>query len=176
MCRWLLTLLIVPLVVGCGASMRPIPDDVEPAPQHLVAAPVMDAGAPDSAHATAATPDSPANDRAACTDGQHRPLRTRRIAPDRWLVTRAVVERVLRNDGARFTPRPGGLVIEDAGTGCVAALGFESGDVLRSVNGQDVDTQSLTSIYQSVLKDGSAVVRFDRRGRSYTVVYEVSNE
>lgn len=155
--------------------MRPIPDDVEPAPRHLVAA-TVDAGVRVTTSASASSPDAPHDEPIACTDAQHRPLRIRRIAADRWVVPKEVVDRVLRNDGAHITPRPAGLMVEDAGTGCVAALGFETGDLVRSINGQDADVQALTAIYQSVIKDGSAVVRFERRGRAYTVVYEVSTE
>lgn len=163
--------------------MRPIPDDVEPVPQHTVAATrtVLDAGVSRVDGAARAPEVAQGERHPECVEGR-RPLRIHQVAPDCWSVARGVLERLMRTDSARLTPQldanghTTGLLVEDVGEACLAALGFETGDVIHTVNGQDLDRMAFSNIYQSITKAGNAVVRFDRRGRAHTVVYEVSGE
>jgi type II secretory pathway component PulC len=92
------------------------------------------------------------------------------------------MDAVMRNDSARLDPQVDatghttGLVVEDVGTTCLAALGFQNGDVLQTINGQAIDRANYATIYQSVYKAKNAVVRFERGGVARTVVYEIAGE
>jgi hypothetical protein len=167
---------------ACGASMRPIPDDVEPAPRFLLVAAIHDAAVSIESEAGTRAGELPhVETTAQCVDSRHRAVHARQLAPDRWTVGRGIIE-LLRNDKAHVETQIDasghvtGLLIEDVADGCFAELGFKTGDVLRTVNGQELDWSSYSMVYRSILKDGSAVVRFDRGGRPQTVVYEVRNE
>ncbi len=166
--------------------MRPIPDDVEPVPRAARAEALADGGSValleggphfvELAHV-----DHPA----ACADARHHVLRVAQIANDRWVIARGVIDLVRSEKKTQLAPQidPAsghitGLTIEDIGDdSCLGALGFRNGDLLRTVNGHDlVDWSTYSAIYQSIVKDGNAVVRFDRGGRAMTVLYEVRSE
>ena len=173
------------LVGACGAGMRPIPDDVEPVPKSTAPGATLAAAAPlPSAADGGSRTDAPhaASKAPPCADGRGRALEVRRIAPDHWLIASGVID-VIRSERkavlVQETDAAGKIVgfsIQDIGDGsCLGALGFATGDVLRSVNSHALDTDGISSIpiYQSIMKNGAAVVRFDRGGRANTVVYEV---
>jgi hypothetical protein len=163
--------------------MRPIPDDVEPAPHFVRSEVLVDGGvllaaSDGGSHVVAlAHEEHPV----ACQDARHKPLRVRQIASDRWSVARGVIDAV-RSDKAHLSPQldanghTTGLVIDDVSDGCFAALGFQTGDVIHTINGQELDWSSYSLIYRSIMKDGNAVVRFDRHARALTAVYEVTAE
>ncbi len=166
--------------------MRPIPDDVQPVPQQARGTPLADGGAIALIEAGARFVDLPHTDRpAACMDARHHILRVQQIAGDRWVIGRGVIDLLRSERKAQMSQqidaasgRVIGLSIEDIGDGsCLGAIGFRSGDLLRTLNGRDlVDWSSYGTIYQSIMKDGNAVVRFDRAGHTMTVLYEVRNE
>src|SRR5512140_2858696 len=86
------TLATVALFLGsaCSASMRPIPDDVQPVPRSsLESAKLADAGNVALADAAPRFVELPKTDRLpACADARHRTLRIRQVAPDRWIIAR----------------------------------------------------------------------------------------
>jgi type II secretory pathway component PulC len=165
--------------------MKPIPDDVEPVPRFVRDARLVDGGAThglaDAAAHTAAF-EQEGGRGPECVDRSHHPLRVRQWAADRWSVPRGVLDAV-RTDKAQLAPQLDasghviGLLIEEIGDGCLAVLGFHNGDLIRNVNGQELtDASAYYAIYRTIMKDGSAVVRFDRGGRSQAVVFELRNE
>jgi hypothetical protein len=166
--------------------MRPIPDDVEPVPQQARGTTLADGGGIALADAGARFVELQHTDRpAACMDARHHVLRVQQIASDRWVIGRGVVDLVRTERKAQMsqqidavTGHVVGLSVDDIGDGsCLGAMGFRTGDVLRTLNGRDlVDWSSYGVIYQSIMKDGNAVVRFDRAGHTLTVLYEVRNE
>ena len=167
--------------------MRPIPDDVEPAPRALAGAVLADAGAlarMDSGARWVATPHEPSKP-APCSDTRHRALTVRRVAPDEWIIGSGVLDVVRSERKAILVPqvdpagRVVGLSIRDAGDdSCLGALGFEDGDLIQSINSfaLEGDWSSFPTISASITKNGKAVVRFERGGRPMTVVYEVQGE
>ena len=162
--------------------MRPIPDDVQPVPKTAREASKMDAGASVVSEGGAHAAETAHNDPQGCQDSRHHPLHVRQSAPDRWTVARAVMD-VVRTDKARVSPQLDasghivGLLVDEIVEGsCLGALGFQTGDLIRTVNGQELgDWSNYSLIYRSIMKDGSAVVRFDRRGHPQTVLYEINN-
>jgi hypothetical protein len=167
--------------------MRPIPDEAEPVPRSLgssaALAPADTVASPDAGtRALAASHDSRPPP---CADSRGRPLDVRQIAPDHWVVARGVID-VIRSERkvvlARQVSASGalvGLAIRDIGKdSCLGFVGFEDGDLLRSINGRPAGDGGFISseIYASIVKNGAAVVRFDRGGRPSTVVYEVQGE
>ena len=171
-------------LVACSASMRPIPDDVQPVPHREEASKLADAGSVAEGDAAPRFVELPHNDRpAACSDARHKTLRVHQTAADRWVIARQVVD-VLRSERkaqlSQQIDQNGAIVgasIEDIGDGsCLGALGFRNGDLLRSINGQSLDWSSWALVYQSITKNGSAVVRFERSGKTLTWLYEVRNE
>ena len=67
-----------------------------------------------------------------------------------------------------------GLYVQDIGQSCLAAIGFREGDLIRTINGVvPIDWTVYSAVYQSIIKDGNAVVRFERGGRAMSVLYEV---
>ena len=171
-------------MAACGASMRPIPDDVEPVPKTASRAVLADAG-PLAAEGDAAVrlaEGAHTAKPAPCADSRGRPLGVRQLGPDRWIIASGVVDVIRRERKAIVSPqidaqgRITGLAIVEVGTGsCLGAIGFVDGDVLRSINSQPMDADGLSSdtMYQSIQKSGAAVVRFERGGRAMTVLYEV---
>ncbi len=165
--------------------MRPIPDDVQPVPRSSVeASKLADAGAVALTDAAPRFVELPHTDRpAACADARHRMLRVHQVAPDRWIIGRDVLG-VLRTERkaqvSQQIDQNGvivGMSIEDIGEGsCLGALGFRTGDLVRSINGQVLDWSAWPTLYQSITKNTSAVVRLDRGGKSLTVLYEVKDE
>lgn len=167
--------------------MRPIPDDALPAPRETASATLADAGSfareGGGAARLAELPHS--SKPPACADTRHRPLTVRHVAPDRWIIASGVLDVVRSERKAIVVPRVDsagrvlGLTIEDVGDGsCLGALGFESGDLVRSVNSFPMlgDWSNFALVSASITKNGEAVVRFDRGGRPMTVVYEVESE
>jgi hypothetical protein len=163
-----------------------MPDDVQPVPRAIASShsALTDAGgmATVTDGATGRATELAHVDRPPeCTDNRHHTVRVRQIAADRWVIARGVLD-TLRNDKAQLTPqvdaagRVTGLLVEDIGSGCLAALGFRTGDLIHSVNGQSLDWATYYLVYRAVYKDGSAVVRFERGGRALTVVYELGPE
>lgn len=162
--------------------MRPIPDDVQPVPKTaplgalvVPAAPAGDAGARVAEGPRGQKPPP-------CADARGRALEVRRIAPDRWLIASGVLDVVRNERKVVLSPRTDaagrlvGFTVQDLGDrSCFGALGFATGDVLRSVNSLPLDADGLESaaLYQSIIKNGAAVVRFDRGGQPTTVVYEI---
>lgn len=165
--------------------MRPIPDDVQPVPRSsLEASKLADAGAVAQTDAAPRFVELPHTDRpAACADARHKALRVHQVASDRWLIAREVLG-VLRTERkaqvSQQLDQNGtivGMSIEDIGEGsCLGALGFRTGDLVRTINGQALDWAAWPTLYQSITKNGSAVVRLDRGGKSLTVLYEVKDE
>jgi len=165
--------------------MRPIPDDVEPVPASArTSAKVADAGPMAQADASARFVELPHTDRpGACADARHRLARVHQVASDRWVIAREVLG-MLRNERkaqvSQQLDQNGaivGLSIEDVGEGsCLAAIGFQTGDLIRTVNGQTLEWSMWSSLYQSIQKNGSAVVRLDRGGKTLTVLYEVKDD
>lgn len=177
-------------IVACGASMRPIPDDVEPVPKTSQlgsksgAMPSADAGrtialADAASHTLAHNGD---NALVGCLDNRHRPLRVQRVASDSWVIARGVLDALRNERKAQFSPmfdqagNVSGATLDSVSESCLAVLGFQAGDVLRSINGVAADWNQWGPIYQSIIKDGNAVVRFERAGHALTVVYEIRNE
>jgi hypothetical protein len=174
------------LVAACGASMRPIPDDVQPVPSApLEVSALADAGGAAAADAAplfaqaARAPKAPV-----CADSHGRPVAVKRVAADRWIVGGSVID-VLRGERkAIVTPRLDasgavvGWTLRDVGVSCLAALGFQNGDLVRSVDSYALapDGSTIDPIRHAIGKSGEAVVRFDRAGRAMTVVYEVRAE
>jgi len=163
--------------------MRPIPDDVQPVPTRDQSARLADAGAIEG-EAGPKFVELPHNDKpAACSDSRHKSLQVRKIATDRWVIARQVVD-VLRSERKAQLSQQidqngaiAGVSIEDVGdSSCLEAIGFHNGDLLRSINGLALDWSSWSVVYQSIMKNGSAVVRFERGGKQVTWLYEVRNE
>ncbi len=163
--------------------MRPIPDDVEPVPKTSMQGKALgdggmialggDAGARfvDLQHG---------DSHPACLDSRHHALRVQQVAPDRWHVARAVMDILRTEKKAQLTQQIDqtgaitGVAIEDVGEGsCLATIGFRNGDFIRSVNGHTMDWATWSVVYQSIAKDGNAVVRFERGGHAQTVLYEI---
>lgn len=175
--------LFLSFLVACGASMRPIPDDVEPVPRTSSRTTLADAGPlADTDAAIRVTELSHTAKPAPCSDSRGRPLVLRRVSADRWLLALGVIDVIRGERKAVLTQqldtagRIVGLAIQDIGNNsCLGALGFQNGDVLKSINSNAIDVDGLTSptIYQSIVKNGAAVVRFERGGHETTVVYEV---
>lgn len=173
------------LSFACSASMRPIPDDVEPVPQTAVgsAHKLADAGmialADAAPHVTLAVHDQESN---ACMDPRHHALRARQLGSDRWVISRAILDVVRNERKAQImeqTDQLGnitGATLENVSDSCLAVIGFQNGDFVRSINGYAADWTTWAQTYQSIVKDGNAVVRFDRGGHALTVVYEIRNE
>ncbi len=164
--------------------MRPIPDDVQPVPKRDQSARLADAGALTDIDGGPRFVELPHNDKPlACSDARHKSLHVHQVAPDRWSIARQVVD-VLRSERkaqlSQQIDQNGAIVgvsIEDVGDGsCLAAIGFRNGDLLRSINGQGLDWASWSVMYQSIMKNGSAVVRFERGGKQITWLYEVRTE
>ena len=172
-------------LIACSASMRPIPDDVQPVPTRNEASKSLaDAGMIAEGDAASRFVELPKNEKAAaCSDARHKSLRIHQVAGDRWMIARQVVD-VLRSERkaqvSQQIDQNGAIVgvsIEDVGEGsCLEAVGFRSGDLLRSVNGQALDWASWNVVYQSIMKNGSAVVRFDRGGKTLTWLYEMRTD
>jgi hypothetical protein len=172
-------------LVGCGATTRPIPDDVGPLPARATAqiAGPKDAGAStDAARATLATHES--RQPAGCVDAQHHPLRIRQVGVDRFIAPKQVLTIVQSEHktttSAQVDPVTGvqaGYNIVDIGEGsCLEALGLRTGDLVRSINGRDlVDWSSVVLSMQQTQRDNRAVVRIERGGQSMTIVYELTN-
>jgi len=173
-------------LVACGASMRPIPDEVEPVPRTASSTELADAGPLARADAgqryvaTEHTSQPPP-----CSDTRHHPLEVRRIAPDEWIIASGVLDVVRSEEKATVSPqvdsagRVTGVAIADVGeNSCLAALGFQDGDVIKSVNdyGLTGDWSMFPVINASIGKNGSALVRFERSGRPMAVRFEVRNE
>ena len=163
--------------------MRPIPDDVQPVPKRDESARLADAGAVDIDGGPKFV-ELPHNDKpAACSDSRHKSLLVRKVAADRWVIARQVVD-VLRSERKAQLSQQidqngaiAGVSIEDVGdSSCLEAIGFRNGDLLRSINGQGLDWASWSVMYQSIMKNMSAVVRFERGGKQLTWLYEVRNE
>ena len=179
---------VAALIVGCSATARPIPDELAPLPigsigSNVQIASVADAGGPaDAGHsASGARADAPP---AGCVDAQKRPLRVRHAGSDRYLVPRGVMEVVRSERKSTMTkqmdPTTGqqiGYSIVDVGDGsCLQALGFRNGDLVRSLIGHDLtDWEAIRQAFASIAKDGAAVVKLERGGKSMTVVYELQN-
>lgn len=175
-------------LLACGASMRPIPDDVEPVPTERTSARLADAGGIAIAIADAggryvatAHPSRPI----ACADTRHRPLAVRQVAPDRWIIASGVVDVVRSERKVIVTPqvdsagRVLGLAIQDIGAdSCLGALGFRDGDLVRSINSFPLegDWSTFPAISASISKNGAAVIRFVRDGQARTWLYEVKTE
>jgi len=127
--------------------MRPIPDDVEPVPQFARDLGDSDAGFrvafSDEAGVHAAPGASAHASGPECVDTRHRPLYVRKWAVDRWSVGRAVMD-AMRYDKARLSPQLDAsghvvaLLVDEIGTGCLAVLGFQTGDMIRTINGQEL--------------------------------------
>ncbi len=166
--------------------MRPIPDDVEPVPQtSLVAAKTLaDGGVMASLATDAAAPHTHAHgdEPRACYDPRHRMLRAQQIAPDRWVIARGVLDALRNERKVQFSQQIDqlgnvtGMSLENVDDSCAQVIGFRAGDFVRSVNGIVADASLWGNIYQAVLKDSSAVIRFDRGGHAVTWLYEVRNE
>ncbi len=165
--------------------MRPIPDDVQPVPRSSVeSAKLADAGSVALVDAGPRFVELPKTDRPpACADARHRMLRVHQVAPDRWIIARDVLGALRNERKAQVSQQIDqngaivGMSIEDAGDGsCLAALGFRTGDLVRTVNGQTLDWGAWPMLYTSINKNGSAVVHLDRGGKSVTVLYEVKDE
>jgi len=176
------------LIVACGATTRPIPDDLAPLPIGSVGSAVQLAEARDAGEiaeagraASIAHADAPPS---GCVDAQKRSLRVRQAGADRYLVPRAVMD-VVRNERKstmtkQMDPTTGqqiGYSIVDVGDGsCLQALGFRNGDLVRTLNGHDLtDWEAIRQAFASIAKDGVAVVKLERGGRPLTVVYEIQN-
>ena len=164
--------------------MKPIPDDVEPVPSNTVQVVALaDAGSFARADAAVTFAELPhASKPPACADSRHRPLEVRRLSADEWIVASGVLEVVRSERKAILSPRVDasgkviGLEVRDIGEGsCLGSLGFQNGDVIRSINSYvlGADWSAYAAIMGSINKSGEAVVRFDRSGRPMTVVYEV---
>ena len=165
--------------------MRPIPDDVQPVPRSSIeAAKLADAGPVAQTDAAPRFVELPHTDRpAACADARHKMLRVHQVAPDRWIIARDVLGILRTERKAQVSQQIDqngvivGMSIEDVGAGsCLEALGFRTGDLVRSIYGQALDWSAWPTLYQSITKDSSAVVRLDRGGRTLTVLYEVKDE
>jgi hypothetical protein len=166
--------------------MRPIPDDVQAVPEQAKRpSSLADAGAVALADAGLRPGELPHSDHlAACMDSRHHVLRVQQIATDRWIIGRGVLALLRSENKAQVSPQIDaatghvtGLAIEDIGeASCLGALGFRTGDVLRTVNGHEIDWAAYTLIYQSIMKDGTGVVRFERGGHALTVLYEVRDD
>ncbi|HEY1959791.1 MAG TPA: hypothetical protein VGH28_29480 [Polyangiaceae bacterium] len=167
--------------------MRPIPDDVEPVPRTATATALPDAGlrlqrTDAGSHWVAGSHTSQPEP---CSDTKHRPLEARRIAPDEWIIASGVMDVIRSEEKATVAPqidatgRTTGLVIEDVGeNSCLGALGFQDGDVLRTINDVALaaDWSTFPVITASVNKNGSALVRFERNGHPAAVLFEVRTE
>lgn len=168
---------------ACGASMKPIPDDVDPVPQsamgakHLGDAAVV-ALADAAPHVALGEHEAPV----ACVDNRHRALRVQKLSADRWAISRGVIDAVRNERKAQISPVTDqlgnviGASLESITDSCLAVLGFMPGDLIKSINGYIADWNEWARTYQSIIKDGTAVVRFDRDGKAMTVLYEVRNE
>lgn len=176
------------LIMGCSATARPIPDELAPLPigsigSNVQIASVVDAGeSADAGHAASlAHADAPLS---GCVDAQKRPLRVRQAGADRYVVPRAVMDVVRSERKSTMTKQMDqttgqqiGYSIVDVGDGsCLQALGFRSGDLVRTLNGHDLtDWEAIRQAFTSIAKDGAAVVKLERGGKSMTVVYELQN-
>ncbi len=164
--------------------MRPIPDDVEPVPASAhESAKLADGGAVAQADASRFVELSHTDKAPACSDSRHRVLRVHQVAADRWIIARDVLG-VLRSERkaqvSQQLDQNGAIVgmsVEDVGEdSCLGAIGFRTGDLVRTVNGLSLDYAAWSNVYQSIQKNGSAVVRLDRGGRTLTVLYEVRDD
>jgi len=165
--------------------MKPIPDDVEPVPQSsIVEAKRLADGGAIALLADAAAPHTLPHGEAplACYDVRHRIVRVKQIAPDRWVIARGVLDALRNERKVQFSPQIDqlgniiGLTLDNVDGSCAQVLGFQAGDFLRSVNAFVADLNFWGNIYQSVMKDGAAVIRFERGGHPMTWLYEVRNE
>jgi hypothetical protein len=165
--------------------MRAIPDDVEPVPPLALQNTLADGGTVALDDAGQRLGELPhAEHPSGCVDTRHHVTRVRQIASDRFSVARSVIDLLWNEHKTQLSPqidpvtgRVLGLTVDDVGDdSCLRAIGFHTGDFLRTVNGYELDLTAFPALKQSVLKDGSAVVRFDRNGHTMTVFYEVRNE
>jgi hypothetical protein len=165
--------------------MRPIPDDVQPVPPARIASSnLADGGSIEKGDGGSRFVELPHGDKAAtCADARHKNLRVHQVASDRWIIARQVVDVIRTDRKAQLSQQIdqngaiAGVVIEDIGeAACLEALGFRNGDLIRSVNAQPMDWSLWSAVYQSITKDGTAVVRLDRGGKSLTWLYEVRND
>ncbi len=170
-------------MASCGASMKPIPDDVEPVPQSAMGAKhLSDAGVLALADAAAHVAQNAHEAPFECVDNRHRALRVQKLGADRWAISRGVIDALRNERKAQISPVTDqlgnviGASLENVADSCIAVLGFQNGDLVRSINGYIADWNDWARTYQSIIKDGTAVVRFDRGGKAMTVLYEVRNE
>lgn len=100
------------------------------------------------------------------------PARARERSPGDFVVARGMgpaVRDEYRRSDVTGVPDPSGSGIHGLRIGtvgpCLAALGFQDGDVVISINGFDFSvTSSTTTMYESIDSNGAADVRIERAG------------